>query len=131
MGLCDFDQIFELQSLSKTVFIVNQVRKFQNQYLHSNTGDGTFLQAILGGTRPKVGGAHDKILRGHFIFFCYSWIRSKSMAIHCNRWEVLTGTPHTSFFSCTVRMLNVCHTTWLKIVFVRITPYPWSSMMIG
>ena len=67
--LCDFDQTFELQSLSKTVFIVNQVRKLQNQYLYRNTGDGTLLSAILGGTRPKVGGAHDNFLRGHFIFF--------------------------------------------------------------
>ena len=41
------------------VSLVNQVRKLQNQYLHSNTGDGTLLQAIPGGTRPKVGGAHD------------------------------------------------------------------------
>ena len=69
MRPCDFDHIFELQSLSKTVFIVNQVRKLQNQYLHSNTGDGTLPQPVLGGTRPKVGGAHDIFyLRGHFIF---------------------------------------------------------------
>ena len=61
---------FSSCSLSqKNVFIVNQVRKLQNQYLHSSTGDGTLPQAIPGGTRPKVGGAHDKILRGHFIFF--------------------------------------------------------------
>ena len=53
------DQIIELQSRSKTVFIENQVRKLQNQYLHSNTGDGTLPQAIPGGTRPKIGGAHD------------------------------------------------------------------------
>ena len=43
----------------KTVFIVSQVRKLQNQYLHNNTGDGTRLRAIPGGTRPKAGGAHD------------------------------------------------------------------------
>ena len=42
---------------------MNQVRKLQNQYLHSNTGDGTLLQAIPGGTRPKVGGAHDNFCR--------------------------------------------------------------------
>ena len=36
-----------------------QVRKLQNQYLHSNTGDGTLPQAIPGGTRPKVGGAQN------------------------------------------------------------------------
>ena len=51
---------FSSCSLSKTVFIVNQVRKLQNQYLHSNTGDGTLPQAIHGGTRPTgVGGAHN------------------------------------------------------------------------
>ena len=50
---CDFDQIFELQSLSKTVSIVNQVRKLQNQYLHNNTGDGTLPQAIHCGT-PRL-----------------------------------------------------------------------------
>ena len=43
-----------------------------------------------------------------------------------------TYTPHTSFFSCTVRMHDdVYHTTWLKNVFVRITPYSWSSMMFS
>ena len=52
--LCDLDHIFVLQSLFKTVFIVNQVRKLQNQYLHNNTGDGTLPQAI------HAGGAHDE-----------------------------------------------------------------------
>ena len=48
MHRCDFDQTFELQSLSKTVLIVNKVKKLQNQY---------------------VGGAHELFfLRGHFIF---------------------------------------------------------------
>ena len=42
-------------AVSKTVFILNQVRKLQNQYLLKNTGDGTLPQAIPGGTRPKVG----------------------------------------------------------------------------
>ena len=69
----------------KTVFIVSQVRELQNQFLHNNTGDGTLLRAIPCGTRPKAGGAHDKILRGHFILFYYSWFRLQSMAIHCNR----------------------------------------------
>ena len=54
---------FELLSLSKTVFIVNQVKKLQNQYLHSNTGDGTLPQAIPGRTRPEAGGAHDKFFK--------------------------------------------------------------------
>ena len=48
------DHIFVLRSLFKTVFIVNQVRKFQNQYLHNNTGDGTLPQA------NHAGGAHDE-----------------------------------------------------------------------
>ena len=41
--------------------IVNQVKKWQNQDLHNNTGDGTLPQAIPGrtGTRPKAGGDHD------------------------------------------------------------------------
>ena len=68
MRHCDFDQIFDLQSQPKTVS-VNQVKNLQNQYLHSNTGDGTLPQAIPGGTRPKSGGVHDTNLRGHFFFF--------------------------------------------------------------
>ena len=67
MHRCDFDQTFELQSLSKTVLIVNKVKKLQNQYVHNNTGDDTHPQAIPGGTRPIAGGAHD-FFRGHFIF---------------------------------------------------------------
>ena len=47
-------------------------------------------------------------------------------------WIVYTGTPHTSFFSCTVRMRDdVYHTTWLKNVFVRIRPYSCSPMISG
>ena len=62
---------FELQSLSKTVFIVSRVRKLQNQFLQHKIGDGTLPQAIHGGTRPTgVGGAHNKNLSD---FFCYSW----------------------------------------------------------
>ena len=61
--LCDFDQIFELQSLSKTVLIVSQVRKLQNQYLHSNTEMALFLKRFPGGTRPKVGGAHEMFFK--------------------------------------------------------------------
>ena len=34
--------------------------EFAEPNLHSNTGDGTLPQAIHGGRRPKVGGAHDK-----------------------------------------------------------------------
>ena len=53
---------FELQSHSRTVSIVNQVKKLQNQYLHNNTGDGTVIPGGTG-TRPKAGGAHDKIFK--------------------------------------------------------------------
>ena len=43
------------------MFIMNQVSKLQNQYLHSNTGDGTLPQAIPGEARLiGVGGAHDQ-----------------------------------------------------------------------
>ena len=55
---------------------MNQVKKLQNQYLHSNTGDDILLQAIPGGTgtRPKAGGAHDNFLKDEvaqvlFLFF--------------------------------------------------------------
>ena len=36
-------QIFELQSQSKTVSIVNQAKNVQNPFLTNNIGDGTFL----------------------------------------------------------------------------------------
>ena len=51
MGLCDFDPIFELLSISKTVSTASQVRKLQNQILHNNIGGGILPQAIHGGTR--------------------------------------------------------------------------------
>ena len=76
------------QSLSKTVFTVSQVSKLQNQFLHSNVGDGTLLEAINGGTRlTGVGGAYF-FLKKNVLFFCDSWFRLQSMAIHCNRREV-------------------------------------------
>ena len=66
--LCDSDQIFELQSLSKTVIIVSQVRKLQNQFLQHKRGDGTLPQEIHGGTRPTgVGGAHNIFLSDLFL----------------------------------------------------------------
>ena len=43
------------------------MKKLQDEYFHSRTGDDIIPQAILGGTgaRPKDGGAHDQIfLRG-------------------------------------------------------------------
>ena len=44
------------------MFIVNQVRKFAEPI-------SPLPQAILGGTRTKVGGVHVIFLRGHFILF--------------------------------------------------------------
>ena len=76
--------IFELQSLSKTVFIENQVRKLQNQYLHSNTGDSTLLKRFLVGHVQKLVELMI-FFQKSFYFFCYSWFRLQSMAIHCNR----------------------------------------------
>ena len=68
MGLCDFDPIFELLSLSKTVSTASQANKLQNQFLHNNVGDGTLPQAIHDGTRLiGVGGAHKKILSDLFL----------------------------------------------------------------
>ena len=70
-------QDFQLQSLSKTVSIVNQVKKFQNPLLLNNIGDGTLLQAIPGGAgiRPTVGGAHERSIQFFFVavgFACTS-----------------------------------------------------------
>ena len=48
----------------------------------------TLPQAIPGGTRPKVGGAHYIFYEVTSSFFCCSCFRSQSMAIHCNRREV-------------------------------------------
>ena len=45
IGPCDFDQIFELQSLSKTVFTVSLASKLQNQLI-SPQQYGTSLNGI-------------------------------------------------------------------------------------
>ena len=95
MCLWNFDQITELQSLSKTVFTASQANKLQNQFLHNNIGYGTLPQAIHGGTRlTGVGGAHNKFVKWSF---CYSWFRLQSMAIHCNRRCVDRYTLHVIF----------------------------------
>ena len=78
--LCDFDQNFDLQSLSKKVFTVNLPKRLQNQFLHSNIGDGSLSEAIPGGTRlTGVGGAHKKFYSDFFfdpVGFVYSRWRS-------------------------------------------------------
>ena len=68
MGLCDFDPIFELHSLSKTNSTASQVSKLQNQFLHNNIGDGILPQPIHGGTRLNgVGGAHKYFFKMTFM----------------------------------------------------------------
>ena len=57
MGLCDFDQIFELQPLHR-----ESGEEFPEPISPQQYRRWHFPQAIPGGTRPKVGGAHDKIL---------------------------------------------------------------------
>ena len=86
MRRCDFDQTFELQSQPKTVCIVDQAKQLQNPFFPNNIGDGTLPQAIPGGTgtRPKVGGAHERF-------------RSHLIAIYCDRRGV-DRTAQTSFF---------------------------------
>ena len=79
MGVCDFDPIFELQSLSKTVSSASQVTKLQNQFLHNIIGDIIHPQAIHGGTRPNgIGGTHKKFSSDLFVTvgFVYSRWRS-------------------------------------------------------
>ena len=100
---CDFDLICELQSHSKTVSIVNQVKKLQNQYLHSNTGDGTLPQAIPCGTRPTAGGPHD-FFEGHFILFV-------TVGFVHSRWRsiVTDGSVHRNT-SHVIFLLHSAHT---------------------
>ena len=64
MGLCDFDPIFELQSLSKTVSTASQANKFKNPFLQNNTGDGILLQADRGGT--SLNGIGSELIRTLF-----------------------------------------------------------------
>ena len=59
MGLWNFDPIFELLSLWKIVYTTSQANKLKSLFLQNNTGYGIPLQAHRGGTRPKVGGAHN------------------------------------------------------------------------
>ena len=63
MHRCDFDQIFELQSQSRTVYTEDQAKNVQNPFLYNNIIDGTLLPRVIPGgtwrTRPKAGGAHE------------------------------------------------------------------------
>ena len=42
-------------------------------------------------------------------FFCYSWFRLQSMAMHCNRRGVQTDTPHTRLFLDTFILVHTSH----------------------
>ena len=61
MSLRNFDRIFELLSLSKTVSTANQANKLQNLFLHSNVGDGILPQALHGGT--SLNGIGNELIR--------------------------------------------------------------------
>ena len=84
--LCDFDPIFELLSLSKTVSTASQANKSKNPFLQNNTGDDILRQALRGGT--SLNGIGSELIRFFKWPFCYSWFRLQLMAIHCNRREV-------------------------------------------
>ena len=76
---CDFDQVFELQSQSKTVTIENQAKKSHNPFLLNNIGDGILLpQVIPGGigTRPKAGGAREKSILFKKLFVAAGFVPS-------------------------------------------------------
>ena len=110
MALWNFDPIFELLSPWKIVYTTSQANKCKSLFLQNNTGGGIPLQAHRGGT--SLDGIGSELIRVFFkkntdqSSFCCSWFRLQLMAIHCNRRGVYTDTPRTSFFSCTVRMLN-------------------------
>ena len=87
-------------------------------YLHSNTGDGTLPQVILGGTgtRPKAGGAHDNFFKEDEVFTA-----DGEQTLHlCSSeaWLATERTTTTTFVDtpCGRRyqhFLNVC--TWARM----------------
>ena len=82
MGLRDFDR-FSSCCLSKNRLHRDSGEQVAEPTLYNNIGDGILSQALYGGTSLNgIGGAHKKFLSD---FFCYSWFRLQSMAIHCNR----------------------------------------------
>ena len=108
MGRWDFDPIFELLSLSKIVSTASQANKLQNPLLQNNTEDGILLQAHRGET--SLNGIGSELIRFFWWLFCYSWFRSQSIAIHCNRRVVWPDTPQTSFLSRTSHFIIDVHT---------------------
>ena len=86
----------------------------QNQYLHSNTGDGTRPQTIFGGTRPKVGGAHDIFFLSDLFFVTVGFVYSRwRSTVTDGWWRQIHFTRHFSHAQCTCLMMYN-YTTWLK-----------------
>ena len=98
MGLWNFDLILEPQSWSKIVDTTNQENKLKSVSIQINTDDSIHLHARRGGTSLNGIGIELNNFLIAWISFCYSWFRLQSIAIHCNRREVLTDTPHTRLF---------------------------------
>ena len=79
MVLCDFDPIFELLSLSKTVSTASQATMLQNPFLHKNIGDGILPQALQGGTSLNGSGeAHKIFLSDHSVTVVFVYSRWRS-----------------------------------------------------
>ena len=114
MDRCDFDPIFELQTLPRNVSTASQVCKSQNQFLHNNIGVGFLPQAIHGGTRLKrVGGAQKKFLSDLFFVtagFVYSRWRSPVTDRVCRQ---IHFTRHFSHAHLT-RLILCIPTAWFK-----------------
>ena len=117
---------------SKPAIIVIQVRKLKNQYLHSNTGDGTLPQPIPGGTRLKVGEALDFSLKEVTFFFWLQLVSLQSISNHCNRRGCTQIHFTRHLFSCTVRMFtDVNRTTLATVSACTLHPILMPSMMSG
>ena len=59
---------------------------YSSARVHQHTGClyiGIHLQVLHGGTHPN--GVGSELTFFFAFFFCYSWFRLQSMAIHCNR----------------------------------------------
>ena len=74
-----------------------------------NKDDGIHLQAHRGGT--SLNGIGSELINFLIvqISFCYSWFRLQSIAIHCNRREVRTDTPHTRLFLKHIGLVHASH----------------------
>ena len=100
---------------------------------------GFHLQVPRGGTHPNgVGSELTKIFLLESLF-CYSWFRLQLMAIHCNRREVWTQHPHTTYFLAQLHTFHLCsqapHGSWsrsaclMKNIFIHMSPRVWSCVV--